>query len=88
MKIIPSEYKITFEDREEFYLCEAIQADGSVLWKITDSTNYALNDKLEWEREPFPSSRTDEYLKGTRFKYDDAIQKIIAFKEKEKKHEI
>lgn len=86
MKIEPQCYQITFPDGDVFFIDRMFQTDGSILWRIIeDPTGYCLNKDLKWIFEPSPSNRTDEYLKSTRFKYDEAIETLIRFKESEGK---
>ncbi len=81
MKIETLTYLITFEDGEIYYLERIIQKDKTILWKIIeDPTGFCLGADLKWHHEVFPSSKTDEYLKNTRFKYDEAINIIISFR--------
>jgi len=40
--------------------------DGKMSWAILDSGN-CLNKKGDWEYEPYPSSRTDAFLKRCRW---------------------
>jgi hypothetical protein len=85
MKIEPIAYEITFPDGEIYILHRMMQSDDSILWAITeDPTGYCLGRDLKWHYEPRPSSRTDSYLKLTRFKYDEAIDIVISFRAKEK----
>ncbi len=85
MKIEPSEYQIICDDGDQFFIVRTQQPDRSFLWKINgDTSNYCLNKNLDWVYEAFLSSRSDEFLKSTRFKYDEAIETIINFKNREK----
>lgn len=43
------------------------QMDGSYLWKVTDGSMECLNKAGEWEYEPLPSSRDDEFMARCRF---------------------
>ena len=81
MKVEPIAYNITFPDGEMYQLERMLQRDDSILWCVReDPTGFFLGRDLEWHHEPFNSSRTDEYLKNTRFKYDEAINIIISFR--------
>ena len=81
MKIEPITYNITFPDGEMYQLERMLQRDGSILWRVReDPTGFFLGRDLQWHREPFNSSKKDEYLKNTRFKYDEAIEIIINFR--------
>jgi hypothetical protein len=44
----------------------AKQRDGRVLWKVREHGN-VLNKTGEWEWEPIPSERDDEFLDRCRF---------------------
>ena len=41
-------------------------------WAITNDLGEVLNKSLHWEYEPNPSSRTDDFIKRTRFTLDEA----------------
>jgi len=84
MKIEPILYEISFPDNEIYMLHRMIQSDKSILWAIAeDPTGFCLGRDLKWHFEPLPSSRTDSFLKLTRFKYDEAIDILISFRAKE-----
>lgn len=70
------EYIVTSKCGQEFIVQRRIQKDNDLLWCVLSIGNMCLNDKLEWEFEPLPSSRSDKYLKRTRFKFDEAIDLI------------
>ncbi|BCY18672.1 hypothetical protein hrd7_25210 [Leptolinea sp. HRD-7] len=55
-------------------LRDAIQRDGTVLWKIVDPP-FVLNTSGQWEYEPMPSSRDDAFLKRCRFASIEAAVK-------------
>jgi hypothetical protein len=46
------------------------QRDGSNVWAVT-SFGDVLNKQGEWEYEPMPSSRTDAFLRRTRWEDRD-----------------
>jgi hypothetical protein len=48
------------------------QQNGSVMW-ICKKHGYVLNKNGEWEYEPIPSSRTDGFIKTTRFDDKDEL---------------
>ncbi len=50
---------ITLEIRE--------QIKGPDLWCIKMSGDWCLTKDLQWEWEPMPSSRSDEFIRRTRF---------------------
>ncbi len=43
------------------------QMDGSVKWAVYQRSTFVLNKDMQWEFEPIPSSRDDEFLARTRF---------------------
>jgi len=43
------------------------QIEGPALWKVVDGKGNCLNKSGEWEWEPMPSSRDDEFLSRCRF---------------------
>jgi hypothetical protein len=47
-------------------LLERRNSYGETRWSIRQGS-HVLNRNLEWEYEPLPSSRTDEYLERVRF---------------------
>lgn len=52
----------------------ARQVDDSYLWKVTDGAS-CLNKSGEWEYEPLPSSRDDDFMARCRFATaDEAIE--------------
>lgn len=62
IKLIPIKYRvdgshITIKERGE-------------KWAVCDGYE-VLNNKLEWEIEPQPSSRTDEFKARTRFAFEE-----------------
>ncbi len=48
------------------------QIEGPALWKVVDGKGNCLNKSGEWEWEPMPSSRDDEFLSRCRFPTADA----------------
>ena len=48
---------------------------GDDKWAIWDGAFVFARDG-EWEEEPFPSSRTDEFIERTRYGRDEAISKV------------
>lgn len=45
---------------------------GPDRWAICDGTS-VLNDNGDWEHEPLPSSRSDDFLERTRFPFEEAM---------------
>lgn len=61
----------------------APQMDGSVKWAVRDGSE-CLNKDLEWEYEPMPSSRGDDFLARCRFDtVDSALEAGIQALEQE-----
>jgi hypothetical protein len=73
-----SSYSISVEDKIDadeldanaFIIERTRQRDGSVLW-VVRANGRCLNKSGEWEWEPMPSSRDDEFLARCRF--DSAV---------------
>ena len=81
MKIRAVEYEIEFDDGSYYFLVECKQIDGEILWKIMDRCQLiCLSRDLKFDFEPTNSSRTNKYLKNTRFKYEEAIDILLKFK--------
>lgn len=51
----------------EISVRSAQQRDGSVKWKVVDQCGNVLSRDGQWQLEPMPSSRTDEFLRMHRF---------------------
>ena len=51
---------------EEIRIVERGQRDGTILYAVTQR-GWTANHDREWEREPIPSSRDDEYIARCRF---------------------
>jgi hypothetical protein len=66
-----------FEILPQIVIKRRIQRDGSVKWAVY-RRGYALDKKGEWQLEPIPSSRTDEFLADTRFELADAWERAQA----------
>lgn len=56
---------------------EMRQRDGSVMYSVMDGP-FALTHSGEWEYEPIPSSRDDEYLARARFRTIDEALAVYA----------
>lgn len=54
-----------------------VEARGEGDFAVGDN-GYVLNDKGSWEVEPFPSSRTHEFIIRTRFSLDEALLRARA----------
>lgn len=62
-------------DREDVRLVRRRNRDGVSKWAVVNR-GAALNADGEWEWEPIPSSRTDEYLARTRFATPEAALNV------------
>lgn len=51
---------------------EARGSSGGTMQWVVRHMNYVLNTDGEWEYEPMPSNRGDDFIAGTRFELDDA----------------
>ena len=66
-------------DRPVFIECTDQRGDISTWrWAVRQGMN-CLNDELEWEYEPNPSSRTNTFLLRTRYSYDQAVEVIMKY---------
>ncbi|MDS1142427.1 hypothetical protein RE432_18490 [Pusillimonas sp. SM2304] len=45
----------------------SMQRDGTYLWAVRDSYEHCLSRSGQWDYEPFPSARTDEWIGQHRF---------------------
>lgn len=59
------------------------QRDGKSLWAVKRLSS-VLNRDGEWEHEPIPSSRDDEFLARARF--DSLSDAIVAFDKERRSH--
>lgn len=50
-------------------------------WAITNGRE-VLSDKMTWDREPIPSSRTKEYLDSHRFSFEKCKEMCLSLEEK------
>lgn len=70
MRLIPCAYRLDGIDPDgkwhDLEIVEKVQRDGKSLWAVSRGKS-CLNTFGEWEYEPFPSSRTDEFIARTRF---------------------
>lgn len=73
------------DQRSRHYFIEATdQRDpNNIRWAIRDDLRNVLGRDLEWEYEPFPSSRTDEFLARTRYNFSEAVDVVRDWIEKE-----
>lgn len=57
---------------DEIKVQRARQTKGPALWKVLDGRGNCLNKRGEWEWEPMPSSRDDDFLARCRFETAEA----------------
>jgi len=73
--VVIDAYAIPVEDyRTEIKIQRMRQIEGPALWKVARNGD-CLNKSGEWEYEPMPSSRDDEFLARCRF---DTAEEAIA----------
>ncbi len=72
-KIIPSiaSYRLDVEGHDDLYL--TVEYRGKDRWGVFSASGSALARDNVLELEPFPSSRTEEYLSRTRYTLGDAM---------------
>lgn len=69
---IPISFEVAKIDRNETITIDRmVRTDGSVLWSIV-WIGYVFNKGGEWEYDPLPSSRDDEFLARCRWDSFDA----------------
>lgn len=56
-----------YEASSTVQLVACRQRDGSRLWAVRDNFGSVLNKMGEWEYQPMPSSRNDEFLARCRY---------------------
>lgn len=60
----------------------SINKDGSCVFSVRNQAQACLNKELEWEYEPMPSNRSDEFLERCRFddfgKARNALEAAVA----------
>lgn len=61
------------------YSPEALSRSGAQgdLWSVTNGGRSCLNSDLEWEYEPSPSGRTEDYKKRNRFSLDECFRMAL-----------
>ena len=70
MQLVPIRYEVvghSFKQHSVF-----IESRGRTGWVCTTGENDTLNTDGEFEYEPFPSGRTDDYISRTRFDSPEA----------------
>ena len=71
--------KMKLATRYTFFNGISIEFRDTDKWAIVDVGGEVLNSENEWEWEPNPSSRTDEFKARTRYTLDDAFDRAIAY---------
>lgn len=51
----------------------SLESNGKDKWAIRTHNQLCLGKNLEWDYEPLPSSRTEEWLKAHRFSLEEAL---------------
>ena len=65
-----------FSFGERITIMRRKQRDGTSKWSVNDDSNGSvLNADGEWEYEPSPSNRSDEFIAATRFTFEEAWAK-------------
>lgn len=73
---IPSRFSSTQCDR--IWIERREQRDGPALWAVSNGGSCLAKDG-EWEYEPLPSSRDDDFLKRCRFAtFEEAVERADA----------
>jgi len=65
----------TFADKYMWTI--TVEATGNGLWAVRKSIKQCLNHGDEWQYEPIPSSRDDEFLLNCRFDEDEALDRAV-----------
>lgn len=82
MSIMALSLAIENDGRTEVKIERARQRDGSSLWAIRRDGS-VMNKNAEWEFEPMPSSRDDEFIKNCRYAtIDEAVETYKRYQEK------
>jgi hypothetical protein len=69
----PCAYRVDRDTRIE----EVLQMNGSSLWAVRRDGR-CLNNRGEWEYEPLPSSRDDDFIKRCRFPTPEAARAALS----------
>jgi hypothetical protein len=73
MDLLSRAVKFEIDEEREVYVTARKQRDGSKLW-VVERLGLVLNSDCEFEYEPMPSSRTDDFIARTRFSLEQALQ--------------
>lgn len=68
--IHPSAYRFESNPRIK------VEWRGTGLWAITNA-GHCLNKDNQWEYEPLPSNRSDDFIERTRFTLNEALRRAI-----------
>lgn len=63
-----------------------VESRGPGVWVVTNGSS-VLNNLGEWEYEPRPSSRTDEFIDRTRLAFSDAVRAARTLLNKDQPHD-
>jgi hypothetical protein len=74
---VPEGWEIASYAAGDITIQRMAQIDGSHLWKIAKNGN-VLNKQGEWEWEPMPSSRDDDFLARCRYATLDEVSAMLA----------
>ena len=80
--LIPTKYRIPPPNKSALYplnsvtIEERIQPDGKSLWSVNQSGNVMGMDG-EWELEPMPSNRDEEFYRRCRFNSIEEALKVL-----------
>lgn len=83
--VIPTEYTVTLpgmsiDDENGFHREVKVSWRGNDRWAVL-KLGSCLNVYGEWEFEPSPSNRNDEFKERCRFTLDEALTRAKAFQE-------
>lgn len=51
-----------------------VESRGRTGWAVTEGSRACFNTDGEWEYEPMPSNRDDDFIARTRFTLDEALK--------------
>lgn len=73
ISIRPVKYIVTGTEELLYMECRDLVKDR---WVVSDGCGMVLDKALEWQWEPLPSNRTEDYIKATRFSFRGAKQQM------------
>ena len=62
----------------------SLRNDKTMVYAVQSRGGLTIDKNLEFDYEPLPSSRTDAFIKRTRFKYEKALEIAKKYLEKTK----